>query len=134
MQNKKKILIVDDEKNLIALVGVHMQMAGYDPLFAGDGEEALTIAAQEHPDLMILDLMIPKIDGWGVCQRVRERPNLKHIPIIMLTAKAEIEDKLKGFELGADDYVTKPFSPKELVARVNRVLARRDDVVRAVQP
>lgn len=132
MQNKKKILIVDDEKNLIALVALHMQMAGYEPLFAFDGEEALTVAQQEKPDLIILDLMLPKLDGWGVCQCVRERHDLKYIPIIMLTAKSEIEDKLKGFELGADDYVTKPFSPKELVARVNRVLNRREDVVRAV--
>jgi len=133
MPNKKKILIVDDEKNLIALVALHMQMAGYEPVFAVDGEEALAMAEQERPDLIILDLMLPKLDGWSVCQRIRGRHDLKDIPIIMLTARSEIEDKLKGFELGADDYVTKPFSPKELAARVSRVLARREDVVRAVR-
>ncbi len=124
MPNKKKILIVDDERNLLALVGLHMQMGGYEPFFAADGEEALTLAEEERPDLVILDLMLPKLDGWMVCQRLREKPETKDTPIIMLTAKAEIEDKLKCFEFGADDYVTKPFSPRELVARVNRVLAR----------
>ncbi|MBN1869307.1 MAG: response regulator [Candidatus Omnitrophica bacterium] len=124
MPNKKKILIVDDEKNLIGLVALHMRMAGYEPLFATDGEEALAIVEKEKPDLIILDLMLPKIDGSNVCKLIRKEDAFKDIPIIMLTAKAGIEDKLRGFEAGADDYVTKPFSPKELVARVKRVLAR----------
>ncbi|MFA5259858.1 MAG: response regulator [Candidatus Omnitrophota bacterium] len=99
MQNKKKILIVDDEKNLIALVALHMQMAGYEPLFATDGEEALSMVEQEKPDLVILDLMLPKLDGWEVCQRIRAKAEIKAIPIIMLTARVEIEDKLKGFAM-----------------------------------
>ncbi len=124
MRDKKKILIVDDEKELVALVSLHMNMAGYKVLSAGDGKVALEIAKIESPDLIILDLMLPKIEGWEVCKRLRETRGTKDIPVIMLTCRAEAEDKLKGFEVGADDYVTKPFSPRELVARVKRVLAR----------
>lgn len=120
----KKILIVDDEKELIALVSLHMRMTGYEVLIATNGENALVVARQEKPNLIVLDLMIPKIDGWDVCKRLRQDPEIKNIPVIMLTALAETEDKLKGFEAGADDYVTKPFSPRELIARVKRVLAR----------
>ena len=124
MQTKKKILIVDDEKQLVSLVGLHMKMSGYEVLSANDGEEALVIVKEERPDLIILDLMLPKIDGWEVCKRLRAEGSMGNIPVIMLTARSESEDKLKGFECGADDYVTKPFSPRELVARVKRVLAR----------
>ncbi|MEW6008207.1 MAG: response regulator transcription factor [Candidatus Omnitrophota bacterium] len=126
MSSKKKILIVDDEKELVALVSLHIKMLGYDVLSCDDGEEALKIAERELPDLMILDLMLPKIDGWEVCKRLRETQKTKDILVIMLTCRAETEDKLKGFEVGADDYVTKPFSPRELVARVKRVLARAE--------
>ena len=122
----KKILIVDDERQLVSLVGLHMKMSGYEVLSAGDGEKALTIAREERPDLIILDLMLPEIDGWEVCKRLREGSKIGNIPVIMLTARSEAEDKLKGFECGADDYVTKPFSPRELVARVKRVLARAE--------
>lgn len=124
MPLKRKILVVDDEKNLLALVCLHLRMAGYEPLFAEDGDNALKLAVEQKPDLIILDLMLPKIDGWEVCKQIRALPEIGSMPIIMLTARGDIEDKLKSFELGADDYVTKPFSPKELVARVNRVLAR----------
>jgi DNA-binding response OmpR family regulator len=124
MSFKRKILVVDDEKNLLALVCLHLRMAGYEPLFAEDGDNALKLAVEQKPDLIILDLMLPKIDGWEVCKQIRALPEIGSMPIIMLTARGDIEDKLKSFELGADDYVTKPFSPKELVARVNRVLAR----------
>ena len=126
MPEKKKILIVDDEKALISLVSLHMKMSGYDVLSAANGEKALEIAKEEKPDLIILDLMLPKIDGWETCKRLRQDPEIKNVPVIMLTARAEIEDKLKGFEAGADDYVTKPFSPRELVSRVKRVLARAE--------
>jgi two-component system alkaline phosphatase synthesis response regulator PhoP len=126
MQTKKKILIVDDEKQLVSLVSLHMKMSGYDVLSANDGEEALAIAKKEKPDLMILDLMLPKIDGLEVCKRLRAQSADRDIPVIMLTALSETTDKLKGFECGADDYVTKPFSPRELVARVKRVLARAE--------
>ena len=126
MQRKKKILIVDDEKQLVSLVSLHMKMSGYEVLSAKDGEEALAIAKEEVPDLIILDLMLPKIDGWEVCKRLRAESKIGDIPVIMLTARSEAGDKLRGFECGADDYVTKPFSPRELVARVKRVLARAE--------
>jgi len=126
ISQKKKILVVDDEKDLTALVSLHMKMAGYEVLSASNGEKALVVARQEKPDLIILDLMLPKIDGWEVCRRLRQDPEIKNVPVIMLTARAETEDKLKGFEAGADDYVTKPFSPRELIARVKRVLARAE--------
>ncbi|MEI6863674.1 MAG: response regulator, partial [Candidatus Omnitrophota bacterium] len=126
MGAKKKILIVDDEKQLVSLVRLHMEMSGYEVLSASDGEEALAVANRDKPDLMILDLMLPKIDGWEVCKRLRAESKSGDIPVIMLTARSETEDKLKGFECGADDYMTKPFSPRELVARVKRVLARAE--------
>ncbi len=126
ISRKKKILVVDDEKALTALVSLHMKMAGFEVLTANNGEKALELAGEEKPDLIILDLMLPKIDGWEVCKRLRQDPGISNIPVIMLTARAETEDKLKGFEAGADDYVTKPFSPRELVARVKRVLARAE--------
>jgi two-component system alkaline phosphatase synthesis response regulator PhoP len=126
ISRKKKILVVDDEKDLTALVSLHMKMAGFEVLTASNGEKALDLSREEKPDLIILDLMLPKIDGWQVCERLRQDAVTKDIPVIMLTARAQIEDKLKGFEAGADDYVTKPFSPRELVARVKRVLARAE--------
>jgi two-component system alkaline phosphatase synthesis response regulator PhoP len=124
---QKKILIVDDEKQLVSLVKLHMEMAGYGVLSAKDGEEALEIVKKENPDLIILDLMIPKIDGWEVCKRIRSESKVGNTPVIMLSARTETEDKLKGYECGTDDYVTKPFSPRELVARVKRVLARAEN-------
>ena len=126
ISRKKKILVVDDEKDLTALVSLHMKMAGFEVLTASNGEKALDLSREEKPDLIILDLMLPKIDGWQVCERLRQDIATQDIPVIMLTARAETEDKLKGFEAGADDYVTKPFSPRELVARVKRVLARAE--------
>ncbi len=126
MSAKEKILIVDDEKQLVSLVSLHMTMAGYDVFSTDNGEKALSIINKETPDLIILDLMLPKIDGWEVCKRIRADNELAGIPVIMLTARTEIDDKLKGFECGADDYITKPFSPRELVARVKRVLKRTD--------
>jgi len=123
---KNKILIVDDERQLVSLVSLHMSMSGYEVLTANDGEAALSIIDKEKPDLVILDLMLPKIDGWEVCKLLRSESKTKNISVIMLTARSETEDKLKGFECGADDYVTKPFSPRELVARVKRVLARAE--------
>ena len=126
ISQKKKILVVDDEKELTALVSLHMKMAGFEVLTANNGEKALDLSREEKPDLIILDLMLPKIDGWQVCERLQQDIATQDIPVIMLTARAETEDKLKGFEAGADDYVTKPFSPRELVARVKRVLARAE--------
>jgi two-component system alkaline phosphatase synthesis response regulator PhoP len=121
---KKKILIVDDEKALVSLVALHMQMAGYEVLFTNEGWSAIDICKRDKPDLVILDLMLPKLNGWEVCRRLRSDDETKDMAVIMLSARGELEDKLRGFDAGADDYVTKPFSPKELVARVKRILDR----------
>ena len=117
----KKVLIVDDEKDLVGLVSLHMKMAGFQTIFADDGYRALDLVRVERPDLVILDIMLPEIDGWEICRTMRlEKP---HLPIILLTALSSDEDRAKGFDLGADDYVTKPFSPRELAARVKRILS-----------
>ena len=129
MITKRKILVVDDEKELVKLVTFNLSIAGYDILSAKNGIEALEISEQENPDLIILDIMLPRIDGWEVCRRLRQNPHTTNIPIIMLSALSEVDDKLKGFDLGIDDYVTKPFSPRELVVRVKRVLARSENRV-----
>ena len=119
------ILVVDDEPHIVEVVGDYLEQAGYRVLSAGDGQTALTVARHEHPDLVVLDLMLPgSIDGLDVCRRLRRDPALSDVPIVMLTARAEEADRLIGLELGADDYVTKPFSPREVVARVRAVLRR----------
>ncbi len=123
--NPKKILIVDDEKDLVSLVALHMQMAGFRVQFAYDGFAALDICRRERPDAVILDLMLPKLNGWEVCRRLRQDPQMKDTAVLMLSARDETEDKVMGFDAGADDYVTKPFSPRELVARVRRILGRQ---------
>jgi two-component system alkaline phosphatase synthesis response regulator PhoP len=125
---KRKILIVDDEKELVKLVSFNLTIAGYEVLSANNGIEALEICESEKPALIILDIMLPRIDGWEVCRRLKQNPKTSNIPIIMLSALSEVDDKLKGFNLGTDDYVTKPFSPRELVVRVKRVLARAETV------
>jgi two-component system alkaline phosphatase synthesis response regulator PhoP len=119
------ILVVDDEPHIVEVVCDYLKQAGYRVLTARDGQTALTIARHEHPDLVILDLMLPGgIDGLDVCRSMRQDPSLTDVPIIMLTARIEEMDRLIGLELGADDYVTKPFSPREVVARVRAVLRR----------
>jgi two-component system alkaline phosphatase synthesis response regulator PhoP len=119
------ILVVDDEPHIVEVVCDYLKQAGYRVLAARDGQTALTIARHEHPDLVILDLMLPGgIDGLDVCRSMRQDPSLTDVPIIMLTARIEEMDRLIGLELGADDYVTKPFSPREVVARVRAVLRR----------
>jgi two-component system alkaline phosphatase synthesis response regulator PhoP len=123
---KKKILIVEDDKELVKLITFHMTIAGYEALSAKDGIEALEVCKLNRPDLVILDIMLPRIDGWEVCRRLRQDSKTSNIPIIILSALSDINDKLKGFDLGSDDYVTKPFSPRELVVRVKRVLARSE--------
>ena len=116
-----KVLIVDDEKRIVEGVRKYFEQAGFFVLAAYDGSEALKMAFRENPDLIILDLMLPGMDGLDVCREIRKDSN---VPIIMLTARVEEADKLVGLELGADDYVTKPFSPRELVARSRAVLRR----------
>ncbi len=120
----KKILIVDDEKALVSLVSLHVKTAGYEVLVANDGWTAIDMCKRDKPDLVILDLMLPKLNGWEVCRRIREDDAIKNTAVLMLSARGETDDKVRGFDVGADDYVTKPFSPRELVARVNRILAR----------
>ena len=116
-----KILIVEDEKRMQSIIVEYMQKGGYTCITADDGVEALTILKSNNIDLMILDIMMPYLDGFSVCRVSREMTN---IPIIILPAKGEEEDKLKGYEYGADDYITKPFSPKVLLAKVNALLRR----------
>jgi DNA-binding response OmpR family regulator len=120
---KYKILVVDDDRNIVDLVRLYLERDGYQVLVAYDGLEALRLARQRRPDLIVLDLLLPEVDGLDVCRILQTESK---VPIIMLTAKTTEEDKLIGLELGADDYVTKPFSPRELVARVRAVLRRVD--------
>ncbi|WP_227764669.1 response regulator transcription factor [Zhaonella formicivorans] len=119
-----KILVVDDEQAILELLIFNIQQAGYEAMAATDGFAAIDKALEEKPDLIVLDIMLPGIDGFEVCRRIRAVPNLQEIPIIFLSAKAEEFDKVIGLELGADDYVTKPFSPRELVARIKANLRR----------
>jgi len=121
---KESILIVDDEEDVLELIRFNLDKNGYKVETAVTGEKALTEARAKLPDLVILDLMLPGIDGLGVCKRLKSDIRTEHIPIIMLTAKGEESDIVTGLELGADDYVTKPFSPKVLIARVRRILHR----------
>jgi len=121
-----KILIVDDEKDIVDLVAYNLEKEGYEILKALDGERALQLVRTKTPDLVVLDLMLPGIQGLEVCKRIRKVPETAAIPIIMLTAKGEEIDKVLGLEVGADDYITKPFSVKELLARVKAVLRRSE--------
>ncbi len=116
------ILVVDDEANIIELAELYLTNAGHKILSAYDGEEALRLARTAKPDLMVLDLMLPQVDGFEVCRQIRAQQ--ESLPILMLTARDEDYDKILGLELGADDYMTKPFNPRELVARVKAILRR----------
>ena len=125
----KTILVVDDEPKIVQLVRDYLERAGFTIYSAADGKTALVLARSQHPDLIVLDLGLPEMDGLDVTRQLRK---ISNVPIIMLTARAEESDKLVGLELGADDYLTKPFSPKELVARV-RVVFRRMDTYREAE-
>ena len=129
---KQTILVVDDDKTIVKIVRGYLEQAGFDVLSAYNGNSALEALRSERPDLLILDLMLPDQDGWDVTRIIRNEPRLATIPIIMLTARVEDMDKIIGLELGADDYVTKPFNPREVVARV-RALLRRSDMGNAHQ-
>lgn len=120
----QKILVVDDDRQIVRLVSSYLEQAGYEVSTAFDGEMALRQARQEHPALMILDLMLPDRDGWDVTRTLRADQALANLPIIMLTARVEDTDKIVGLEVGADDYITKPFNPREVVARVRALLRR----------
>ena len=117
----QKILIVDDDRNICELLRLYIEKEGYATAIANDGAEAVAMFEQEKPALILLDIMLPKMDGWQVCREIRKTSD---VPIIMLTAKGEVFDKILGLELGADDYVVKPFEAKEVVARIRAVLRR----------
>lgn len=119
--NNAKIMIVDDDTNICELLRLYIEKEGYTTCIANNGEDAVNLFSKENPDLVLLDIMLPKMDGWQVCREIRKS---SECPIIMLTAKGEVFDKILGLELGADDYVTKPFEAKEVVARIRAVLRR----------
>ncbi|MFL6765420.1 MAG: phosphate regulon transcriptional regulator PhoB [Sphingomicrobium sp.] len=121
---RKKLLLVEDDRALAELLIWHFERDDYDVRRTGDGEEALMLAEEEHPDVVILDWMIEGVSGLEVCRRLRRREQTANVPIIMLTARGEESDRIRGLETGADDYVTKPFSPRELLARVGAVMRR----------
>ena len=128
-----KILVVDDDRNICELLRLYIEKEGFEVAIANDGRKALEMFESEKPDLIMLDIMLPELDGWQVCREIRKK---SQCPIIMLTAKGEVFDKVLGLELGADDYVVKPFEAKEVVARIKAVLRRSgkngDDVVKEV--
>ena len=125
-----KILIVDDDENICELLRLYLEKDGFDTIVANDGEQAVDFAAKYSPDLILLDIMLPKLDGWQVCREIRKT---SETPIIMLTAKGETFDKILGLELGADDYVSKPFDTKEVIARIKAVLRRSHEKDKASQ-
>ncbi len=120
-ESKRKILMVDDEPKIIEAVAAYLENNGYEPIIAYDGEQALSLFEKRIPDLIILDLMLPKISGEEVCKAIRRT---SRVPIIMLTAKIDEAEKINGLDIGADDYITKPFSPRELMARINSLFRR----------
>jgi two-component system phosphate regulon response regulator PhoB len=124
MASRKRLLLVEDDRPLAELITFHFEREGYVVTRTGDGEEALLLAEEIRPDILVLDWMIEGISGIEVCRRLRRRPSTANLPILMLTARGEEDDRVRGLETGADDYITKPFSPKELVARAAAVLRR----------
>jgi DNA-binding response OmpR family regulator len=129
MQNKKStrpVLIIEDDANTASLIALYLEREGFQPLMAGDGETGLAMVREHRPVLVILDLMLPRMDGWEVCRRLRRDSK---VPVIMLTARGDEIDRVAGLTLGADDYVVKPFSPRELAARVQAVLRRTETAV-----
>jgi two-component system, OmpR family, alkaline phosphatase synthesis response regulator PhoP len=125
MMVRERVLVVDDEQDLLELVSYNLNKEGYRVVCVSSGEEALAAARRDLPDLILLDLLLPNVDGLEVCRRLKADPRTQHIPVLMLTAKSEEADVVTGLEFGAEDYVTKPFSPRVLVARVKTVLRRR---------
>jgi DNA-binding response OmpR family regulator len=122
---KPLVLVADDDPDILALVTFRLERAGYEVVAASDGEQALQLALAQPPDLAVLDVMMPKLDGYEVTTRLRQDERTRRMPIILLTARVQEADIARGFEVGADDYVRKPFSPQELGARVQAILGRR---------
>lgn len=123
---RETILVVEDEKDILNIIAFNLEREGYTVVGASTGETALPLARKHRPNLVVLDLMLPGMDGFEVCRKLRQDPNLRVIPVLMLTAKGEDADVVAGLEIGADDYVTKPFSPRILVARIRAVLRRAE--------
>jgi DNA-binding response OmpR family regulator len=120
-----KVLLLEDEQDVAELIRYNLAKEGYDVLVSGNGAEALRLAREHRPDVVLLDIMVPQLNGWEVCRRLKQDADLASIPVIMVSGRVDEGDKVLGFELGADDYVTKPFSPRELLARIRAVLRRR---------
>ncbi len=125
------VLVVEDEEDILELVRYHLEKEGYQVITAATGEEAVKTARKQLPDLVLLDLMLPGLDGLDVCRIIKNDPTTTHVPIVMLTARGEEADIVAGLELGADDYITKPFSPRVMMARVKAVLRRKGSLVPA---
>jgi two-component system alkaline phosphatase synthesis response regulator PhoP len=121
---KGKILVVDDEIYIVHILDFSLGMEGYEVVTALDGEQALEKVTSEKPDLIVLDIMMPKLDGYEVCKTIKANPDTHHIPVILLSAKGRNVDQKMGFDVGADDYITKPFSPRKLVERINQLLGQ----------
>ena len=122
--SKGRILVVDDEIYIVHILDFSLGMEGYEVLTALDGEQALERLKSDKPDLIVLDIMMPKVDGYEVCRAIKANPETQHIPVILLSAKGRNVDQKMGFDVGADDYITKPFSPRKLVERINALLGQ----------
>ena len=122
--SKGRILVVDDEIYIVHILDFSLGMEGYEVLTALDGEQALERLKSDKPDLIVLDIMMPKVDGYEVCRTIKSNPETQHIPVILLSAKGRNVDQKMGFDVGADDYITKPFSPRKLVERINALLGQ----------
>ena len=120
-----RVLLVEDEQDVAELIRYNLTKEGYDVILSANGNEALRLAREHRPDVLLLDIMVPQLNGWEVCRRLKKDPDLSQIPVIMVSGRVEEGDKVLGFEVGADDYVTKPFSPRELLARIKAVMRRR---------
>lgn len=123
---RETILVVEDDENIQQLVGYNLAKAGFHVLYADNGEQALSVIKREKPELIVLDLMLPGLSGFEICKLVRKDPKTKNLPIVMLTAKSEENDMAAGLDIGADDYITKPFSPKILISRIKAALRRKE--------